>query len=451
MIALRPCRLLLLLMAACATVHVAAEPRRAILPNRVRLVLQPEPASELVAISVCIRTGPDRSALEDATGELVSRSLFGSSLNRSPDRLATAYAQIGGSVETSRTAEHVNITFVVLPARVREAIYLLCDVLKNADFETMERTRRVLLAEQRRSDAGLSAGLDVLRRELQARPSLADLPFQRVSRNEAEAYFRTRYVPERTAIAVVGQFDAPSVQLALRDSLSDFDRLPVRPIRSEPLYLHATNFPTRTLIQPGASGYALIAIGAPGLIDPDYPAFVVLESILGEGHASRLFQRLRDARGIGYNVGAAWQASLSDPLVTYLQWEVRPSRASLPPAPTGAPPDFVAADHHLADEHLDPASALHLVAEQIDGMESEPPSEREVQRARNLAIGREVLRHERARDRAFLLAMYEAMDVGPNYDSTLPARLAAVTAGDVVRAAHTYLNPRASVLIVPEP
>jgi zinc protease len=440
----------------------AAEVRRVVLPNGVRLILKSETSAELVAVSICIRMEPDRSPVDDATGQMVARSLFSSSLNRSRENISASLSEVGGSVETLRTAEHVNITCVSLPSQIREAVYLLCEVLKNTDFDALERSRTEIVAEQRRGTASFSAGQDILRRSLQARPDVSELPFDRITHAQAATYFRSRYVAERTAIAVVGQFDAVSVETALRDSLADFDRHAVRPIRSEPLYSHATNFPIRRLRLLGVSGYALVATAAPPLSDTDYPAFVVLKSILGEGHASRLFQRIRDSQGIGYSVGALWQASLSDPLIAYLQWEARPgsvlgvspqstARITAPIQNPNAPTHAQRAPAPETQNPLSPDTALRLLATQLDGLLSDPPSEAEVQRARSVAIGQESLRHERAKDRAFLLAWYEAMGVGAEFDTALPRRLAAVTRDDVLRVARAYLKPRASVLIVPGP
>jgi len=421
----------------------AAEFQRIVLPTGARLILKPVDTAELTAISICIRTEPDRTPLEDAAGELVARALFSSSLNRSRDRLAASIAEVGGSLETVRCADHVAITCVMLPTQVREAIYLLCEVLKNADFGGLDRVRQELIAEQRRGASGIAGGLDLLRRELQARPDLQDLPYVRVTHAAADAYFRSRYVPDRTAIAVVGQFNPEAVRTAFRDSLADFDRPAARQARAAPLYGHATNYPTRVLKQPGADAEAFVGMPTPPLGDPDFPAFVILKAILGEGHSSRLVQRIREARGIGYNVGAAWQPTLSDPLVAFLQTDARadgaPSGESTgtgSPAPPSRSPS--------------PEAALRLISEQLDDLVANAPSEPELARARSVAVGRERLRHERVRDRAFLLSWYEAMGVGAEADSALPARLAAVSRDDVQRAAQEYLTTRASVLLVPD-
>ena len=420
--------------------------------------MKPSSASELVAVSICVRTEPDRTPTDDAAGELVARTLFSSSFNRSRERLAASISQVGGSVETVRTPEHVNITCVALPTQLREAIFLLCEVLKNAEFGGLEQARADLVAEQEQGGLNVAAGMDILRRELQARPNLADLPFRRITHDQALAYFRSRYVPARTAIAVVGRFDSDTVRTAFRDSLADFDRPGTRPIRNSSLYGHATNYPTRVLKQSGRSGIALAATPTPPLSDADYPAFMVLKGVLGEGHASRLFQRLRDAQGIGYNVGASWQSGLSDPLVAYLQWEARPLAEAAQPRPAAQSQPALsrvaapsAGSPAPAGTPLTAEQALRLLAAQVDGLLSDPPTEAEVARARSVAIGREALRHERVRDQAYLLAWYEAMDAGPDFDVELPGRIAAVTRADVLRVARTYLNPRAAVLIVPGP
>jgi len=430
--------MLLVCALVCGLPSPAAEPRAMVLPNGVRLILRPEPGAELVAISICVGTDVDRNPYDDAAGELVARTLFSSSLNRPREKLAAAVTQVGGSIETVRTADHVNITCVGLASQVREAIYLLCEVLKNADFGALERARADLIAEQRRGASGIDGGLDILRRGLQARPDLSELPYNGVTRAMVDDYFRRRYVPERTAIAVVGRFDAQSVQTAIRDSLADFDRPSARRVQSGSLYSHATNYPVRTIKQYGSSAYALVAMPAPALTDEDYPAFIVLKSVLGEGHASRLFQRLRDAQGIGYNVGAVWQTSLSDPLVAYLQWDAKGDRTDQ-------------AQKSQSSEPMSSQTALGLLTRQLDELISEPPSAAEVERARNLAVGREILRHERVRDRAFLLAWYEAMGAGAAFDASLPERLSKVQKEDVLRVAQKYLSTRASVILSPKP
>ncbi len=72
-----------------------------------------------------------------------------------------------------------------------------------------------------------------------------------------------------------------------------------------------------------------------------------------------------------------------------------------------------------------------------------------MKRARNVAIGQDALRHERARDRAFLLGWYETLGRGIAYDTEFPRKLAQVTREDIARVAKTYLRVRANVAVLP--
>jgi predicted Zn-dependent peptidase len=245
-------------------------------------------------------------------------------------------------------------------------------------------------------------------------------------------YFQSRYVPDRIAIAVVGRFDPQQVQTYFDANLSDFDRLSNLRLPVE----NDTRIDEQklTLASSGNTAYALVATAAPGVASPDYPAFVVLETLLGEGRASRLFRRVRDTMGFGYEVGVSYQADRAAPLVVYIEWDAARSGAA-PSAPGSAMPT--------------PAQALHLLTAQIAGILSDPPTTAEMTRAHNLAIGQYALLHERTRDRAFLLAWYEVMGLGVTFDVDLPRRIAVVTQQDVLRAARVYLSSMATALALP--
>lgn len=168
---------------------------------------------------------------------------------------------------------------------------------------------------------------------------------------------------------------------------------------------------------------------APSVASSDYPAFTVLQALLGGGHASRLFRQSRETLGLGYEVGALYAPEQSLTLITYLQWNGRR--------------DSGAKDNATSE------SALRLLNAQLDGISANPPTDEELTRARNFAIGEDALRHERARDRAFLLGWYEAVGKGYAYDTELPRNLADVTRADILRIAKTYLGARATIHLLP--
>src|SRR5262249_26875762 len=144
---------------------------------------------------------------ETATGEIVSHALFGSSLNRSREAISASIAQVGGSLETLRTRDHVTITCIALPEQARQAVYLLSETLKNAEFapEALERARQAILKERRQREANrFATAYDTLRYRLQEIPVAEEVELRHVTQEQAVAYFLRRYTADRTVISVAG-------------------------------------------------------------------------------------------------------------------------------------------------------------------------------------------------------------------------------------------------------
>ncbi len=424
---------------------VAPLPYRALLPDGARLILRPEAGAGRVSISLFVRMEPEAASTLKATGELVARALFYGNRDRTANGVITLATQTGGSYDVLHTPDYVAVTVVAPSSQLPEAAHLLSDCLKNADFApaALAHARTEILEERaRRHDDGLMRGYDAVCETL--RPSAPDEDaLRRVTQAQAQDYFRRHYGPARTVIAVAGSFDAARATALFAAFLADYTRPTslVGAAQADPMRETAANAKPaatqyRVLAAPSTSAYALLATSAPAVTHPDYPAFVVLQNVLGGGHACRLFQQAREERGVGYKVGALYQADRAAPLIAYLQWDAAQKRNGIA--------------NGLANQTQTDAGDIQLFLNaQLDGLLQNPPSEEELTRARNFAIGVEARRHERVRDRSFLLGWYEAMGLGYVFDADLPRRLAAVTPDDVLRVAKTYLATRAGVVVLP--
>lgn len=406
--------------------------RKTILSNGVRVILKPEKTTETVAVQMVVRTARDTTTGEMAAGELAAHALFYGSLNRSFAGVTASLARMGGSLETLRTADYVAVTCITAPEQLDEALYLLCESLKNADFgpRALERARQeILWGRKRREVDGFALAVHLLL-GLGRQPEPDALALRRMTTEQVRLYFAQRYVPSRTVFAVVGRFDWERAVRSFNNLLFDYERH-VPPAGLSDSVLPPPGVPRFAAAEaPGSAAYSLVASPAPGVADADYAAVMVLQSLLGAGHASRLFRRIRDAQGIGYEVGAAYPADRGNLLIAYLQWD--PRRA-------------------VPDRHgtLSARGAVGLLQSQLDALRADPPTTAELERARKIAVGRDALRHERARDRAFLLAWYEAMGAGYALDSELPRRLRGVTLSDLQRVINTRLGARYVVTVSP--
>lgn len=404
---------------------------RFVLPNGVRLLIKPETVTEQVAISLFIRMGPDTRPEDPAVGEMVARSLFYGNSYRTQNGILTLANQAGGNIDVLRTPEYVAVSYVTLPSQLPEATHLLCDCLKNAEFapESLQRALKSIHSERSaRHEEAFTLGYDIVCSQLGVNyPSEESM--RRVTQKQAQAFFHRHYLPARTVISVVGHLDKQATLRFFTAFLANYtqpDNLRLSPLPDPISDSPETIVPppptsVLTLQSPSEIAYAFVAASAPSVRSPDYPAFVVLHSLLGGGHACRLFQQARESLGLGYAVGAQFQADRSDPLVIYLQWN--PKRLK--------------------------QDTVKLLQTLLDDVILHPPTEQEIIRARNFAIGQHALLHERAHERAFFAGWFEALGLKYAYDQEFPNHLAAVTREDVLRVARTYLGSRAAVLVIP--
>ena len=411
----------------------ANQPQLVRLPNGVRLILKPEPELDRTAVSLFIGLGSDAAPNADAVGEMVARTLFYGNATRTQNSIQALVGEVGGSLDVLRTRELVAINYVTVPAQLPEALHLVCDCLKYAAFAP-ESLRRALQAihEERQAnrETAFARGYTAVN-ELLGEAEPGEDQLSRVTQAQARTYFLRQYVPARTVISIAGRFDAVRVYGLLNAFLADYNRpSALAPRLADTSLPQSAQTSSQSLPASGGVAYAFVATPAPDAGSPDYPAFTVLQAILGGGHASRLFRQARETLGLGYEVGAMYPAERASALITYLQWN--PRRVSQPASNT-PPPD----------------TAGKLLNGELDALLAGPPDEAELKRARNVAIGQDALRHERARDRAFLLGWYETLGRGIAYDTEFPRQLAQVTREDILRVAKTYLRVRANVAVLP--
>jgi len=139
-------------------------------------------------------------------------------------------------------------------------------------------------------------------------PSEASL--DRITLNAVMEYYETCCRPEGTVITVVGDIDPETVLTLTEEFFEGWDN-PVEPLPGLDIPEFSTA-PGDTIVSfmPGrVQAVVLIARNAPGTEMPDYPAFSIMNRILGRGIGSRLGHSVRDEQGLAYGVGS-WSSTL---------------------------------------------------------------------------------------------------------------------------------------------
>ena len=151
--------------------------------------------------------------------------------------------------------------------------------------------------------------------------------------------------------------------------------------------------------------------------DPDYPALVVMDHVLGSGpgFTSRVAHKLRDELGLAYTVHASLTAS------------------------AGVLPGAFTAYIGTSPQHV--GTAIRGFLDEMERLRREPVPADELEMAKQYLIGSFVLGFERASRRAQYTVYAERNGLGEGHLAELLRRFRAVEAEDVLRAAQRHLHP----------
>jgi zinc protease len=166
-----------------------------------------------------------------------------------------------------------------------------------------------------------------------------------------------------------------------------------------------------------SSNQVYIRLGQPAISrsNPDYDAFIVLNQILGGGGAfeSRLWQELRQKRGLVYSVTSSLQAD-TDRGDFRVELNASPQRV---------------------------VEAVRFVRSELERLQTEPVSATELKEAKARLVGDALIDEASSDGQAKQLLDIAVDDLPLDYYRTLNARFARITAADVERVARTYLQP----------
>jgi predicted Zn-dependent peptidase len=231
---------------------------------------------------------------------------FKGTATRSALAIAEEIEAVGGHLNAYTSRESTAYYAKVLKDDVPLALDILADILQHSMFapDELERERTVILQEigqandtpddiifdhfQERAYPDQAMGRPVL-----GRPDI----IRRLGRDEVTAYLRDHYGARRMVLAAAGNLDHDRIAALAENLLAD---LPAdRPVASEPAnYAGGERREERDLEQ------LHLVLGFTGLAldDPDFYAGSVLSTAFGGGMSSRLFQEIREKRGLVYTI-----------------------------------------------------------------------------------------------------------------------------------------------------
>ena len=298
---------------------------RALLPGGLRVLTESVPGVRSVSLGIWVGIGSrDETPAEAGAAHYLEHLLFKGTRRRSAAQIAEAFDAVGGELNAFTAKEHTCFYAHVLDTDLPMAVDVLADVVTDAvlDPAHVELERGVVLEEIAIRDDDPEDLLGELFDETLygdhplGRPIVGSEESVRgMDRSVLHEFWRGRYTTPRMVVAAAGNLQHGHVVDLVATALDDAAARAGLDVAPAPL--RVADPPGRTaarvalLPDDSEQAHLMIGVPAPSRHDPRRPALSVLSTALGGGPSSRLFQQVREERGLAYSVYAA-TASYAD-------------------------------------------------------------------------------------------------------------------------------------------
>jgi len=341
--------------------------RKSVLANGLRVISERLPAVRSVSLGVWMEVGSrDEPPELNGVAHFVEHMFFKGTHRRSASQIAREVDSRGGILNAFTGRECTTIYAKFLSEHLEFALELVAELLLHSTFppEELERERQVVLEEIH----ALEDTPDEYVQELLGRTIFNGHPMGRpilgthqtvtvLDREDLRRFVREHHLqPERMLVCAVGEVNhGHLLELVerwfadLRGGKTDNGRLPA-----------AVHSASEVEGRPLEQVHFCLGARAPAYGQTGWYTLQILNALLGGNMSSRLFQEIRERRGLAYAV-YSWTVSYSDVGLLGVYMGCSPSRLQ---------------------------EALEVAGEQLRRLRREPPEEEEIQRAKEHLRGR---------------------------------------------------------------
>jgi zinc protease len=395
------------------------------LPNGINLMILEDHRFPLVTVQFDINgAGPmyepsGQPGLAGATARLLAEG----TKTRTSKQIAEQIDSLGASLSASSGFGSGSTVVAAsgLSDTFEQWFSLAADVLLHPSFPADElaqfqaRAKSALL--QQRSDTGFLANQTMSRALYGTYPAavVSTTPESLDSLTPAllADWHDKHYAPQNTILAISGDVHAETLIPKLRQWLAEWQRSKV-PVNFPPGPAPASKEKIFLVDRPGSVQTTLLMGNlAIDRTNPDYPALVVLNEVLGAGSASRLFLNLREEKGYTYGVYSSLIA-----------------RKYAGPWTAGG---------DLRTEVTDGAMTEFL--RELNRIRDEKVPDDELDSARRSVVARFALSLESPQQLIAYAITRKAYNFPGDYWDKYPAQIVAIKADDIQRVARKYINP----------
>jgi predicted Zn-dependent peptidase len=410
--------------------------RRTVLPSGLRIITEEIPAMRSVSFGIWVNVGSrDETPALSGASHFLEHLLFKGTHKRSALEISSAIEAVGGETNAFTTKEYTCYYARVLDEDLPLAIDVVCDAVANSVLNPsdVETERGVILEEiAMTEDEPADEVHDLHMSAVYGEHPLGRLisgtteTITPMTRRQIDGFYRKRYLPPVTVVAAAGRLDHDEVVRLVESVLAGTpldsgtaEPLPPRPMESTLRHLAA---PGSVVVREKDTEQAHLVLGGLGIGRRDERRFAVgvMNNVLGGGMSSRLFQEIREQRGLAYSV-YSYAAQYAE---------------------TGTFGVYAGCAPGKVDE------VLSIIREQLDLAARGGVSADELRRGQGMAKGALVLGLEDTGSRMTRLGKGELLYGDLLTVDELLARIEAVTLDDIAEIAQELLTRPMSLAVV---
>jgi len=416
---------------------LAVEPQEFILSNDMKVLLVEVPKAPVVTVQVWYKVGSRNEVMGRAGLSHMLEHMMFKGTAKYPKGTFSRLIRKNGGIDNAFTSQDFTAYFENLSAdRIELALELEADRMQGLALNLHEfQTERDVVKEERR-----------LRTEDDPQGALVETLFAQtffshpyhwpvigwfsdldaMSLDDLQRHYDTFYSPNNATLVVVGDIKADELIQTIKNLFEPIPRgpSPKQAISEEPVQRGERRF---FLKREAQVPFVMMGFRVPNYSSEDSYALNLLESILSHGKSSRLYQSLVYDQKNSLAVGADYSLMQTDPGLFYFYSLVSPGSKV---------------------EAVEEALQREIVR-----LQDEPPSESELQRAKNQVEASRIFEQDSNFRHAMLLGQSESIGAGWKWLDKFLDHMKSVTAKDIQRVARQYLVPdnRTVGILIPLP
>lgn len=291
--------------------------RRTVLPSGLRIVTEEVSSVRSAAVGIWVNVGSrDEAPAVAGASHFLEHLLFKGTKRRNALEISSAIESVGGEMNAFTSKEYTCFYARVIDSDLPMAVDVISDLITSSivTAEDVDAERKVVLEEIAMRDDDPSDLVHDLYAETYygdtqlGRPILGTVEsIKSMSRNAVFNYYKKRYLPQDLVVAVAGNIKHKKVVEMVERALSADGFLDVKgapQIRGNEVMRKAKQNPVGIITRKTEQAHMFYGMEGVARHDDRRFAMGILASALGGGMSSRLFQEIREKRGLAYSVYA---------------------------------------------------------------------------------------------------------------------------------------------------